>query len=359
MRWSDLGACVFLLVGCGGDDFSSAGTGGSSTGGSGASDASAGSGGTPGGSGGAFGGNGGSPGGAGGATAGAGGATGGSGGATGGSGGGSGGSGGGSGGSGGATGGSGGGSGGSGGSGGGSGGAVSTGGTGGVSTAWADCGLPIATLPTLYTKLGSSAEVTSPSNGNGTDSAHHPSPTFQEGKCGHAMLFTPASAFVRYKLPSNLIIAQGSLDFWIRPNFNPGDNLERNLFATASSAEGNLRLVKTSGNLGNALEVTLIEQNGTPHATRVSPPHLQQDTWTRVTIAWKFDTPGPNVSVWLNTAAVPPGGYSLRPAGAKDPGTANLVNGVFFIGAASQADQSSANAWLDDFKIYGFVLNPQ
>jgi len=238
----------------------------------------------------------------------------------------------------------------------GAGGVAGAGGTGGV-TGWTHCGAPPQGTPLFYSTLDDLASIQSPAVGDGSGANAVPDNLFFTAQCGNGIAIQGAGQYVAIK-QTNIALDKGSLDFWIKPNWNHTDNMVHNLFATAAWNLGGIKIRKADNSNSNHFQVQLVDANQTVHETAVAPTQysLSQGVLTRITIFWSFGTQGPNTMIWFDK--VPVAKYAQQPIGSKAAPSTN-ASAMLTIGADGTGDQSPANALIDDFKIYTFGLNPK
>ena len=309
-RWFSVVLVSVLVAGCGGDEFSSqqgnGGTAGSGAGGSAGSGAAAGSGGSAGGAGtAASGGSAGSSGGAGGQA------------------------------------------------GGGAGGTA--GGTGGAPPV--ACG-PVAGLkPLLFTTLDDGPSILTPNEGSGTGSFKTlPEQDFHPGKCGTAIRLDAKGEHVQFDEKSNLEIKKGTIDFWHQPGAPHTDGVLRNFFSSPgywTKANG-LLIRKTGSGFGNTFQVVFRDKAGGNRTTEIASNaySFSANTWVRITVTWDFSVSGQAVRVYFDGVEAK---YKTFVNGT--PAVDSHQVGRINIGTPDSA-QSPVGGLIDDFKIYGEVVEP-
>jgi len=197
----------------------------------------------------------------------------------------------------------------------------------------------------LFSKMGSSAEITSPIIGNSGSIAG--AVNYMTGQNGKATEFTSTYTGVVRFPTSDLNPAQDTIDFWYRPYFTMGDNTDsrKHLFWYTCDADNNA-FIKVDENTFNFT----IRESGTDHTLRTTS--LTNWDWYHIVCTWGPD----GMHIYLSDREAT---YSVNDGLSYTGGLP--VDGMpanFKIGNRTSGGNSYCDGRIDELRVYGYQGSP-
>jgi hypothetical protein len=188
-----------------------------------------------------------------------------------------------------------------------------------------------------YSTLESSGSVTSPDVGSAGTVAS--GVTFTTAKYGNGVLFNANSENITIPVASNLDEARGAIEFWVKPNWDQGDNTQHNF---VSSSTGAFQMGKGGSGNGNAL----FFDHGAGVTNVASGNYsLKRGNWYHFRIEWDENEDTENQQkIFMNGVELTDSDSGDLSAASTNPGSDIAIGEI----AARNCD-----CIIDEFRLYG------
>jgi hypothetical protein len=131
--------------------------------------------------------------------------------------------------------------------------------------------------------------------------------SFEQGFYGQAIQFAYPGGYTRFPVPENIEPAEGTIEFWLKPNWDGDQDEKSHAFFSAGEAFNNGLIISIDG-ANNLRFLQWGDDPGTvPLETQVeiglasSGAHLQAGTWYYLVATWKA---GQEINLYLNGALI-------------------------------------------------------
>jgi hypothetical protein len=208
----------------------------------------------------------------------------------------------------------------------------------------------------LWTTLEDEAAIQNPEVGTGTE-VEFAVTGFQAGIDGQGAYIDAHKDYIRYRQVAevpNLEIECGTLDVWLKPDFDHTDGKQHNLMRV----DGDSRItVRKTG--GDDFQVRLRDVDLIDHDTNVPPTDYGwlAGEWLRITVTWDA-APAPgdqNVHIYFDGVEVPL--YEEATTDTIVMADESPTDWVYF-GATAPDDNQFIDGVLDEAKIYRGIMPP-
>ena len=198
----------------------------------------------------------------------------------------------------------------------------------------------------LFSKMGSSAEITNPVIGNG--GAVAVTVNFISGKQGYSAQFSTTYNGVVNFPTTNLNPAEDTIDLWFKPDFTIGDNTDskKHLFWYTCDADNNA-FIKVDENTFNFT----IREGGTDHTLRTTA--IANWDWFHIVCTWGPD----GMHMYINDKEATFSVYDGLSYTGSLPTTGMPAN--FKIGNKTSGGNSHCDGRIDELRVYGYQGSPQ
>jgi hypothetical protein len=199
---------------------------------------------------------------------------------------------------------------------------------------------------TLFSKMGSAGEITTPIKGNGGSVGG--SVGFASGQQGYGAQFSATYNGVVNFPTSNLNPEEDTIDLWYRTNFNIGDNTDskKHLFWYTCDADNNA-FIKVDE---NTLNFT-IREGGTDHTLRTTA--IANWDWYHIVCTWGPD----RMHMYIDDKEA---SYSINDGLSYTGGLPTTgMPANFKIGNKTSGGNSYCDGIIDELRVYGYQGSPQ